>query len=250
MPSSACCRCPVASLSYVPQAASGAFPCGGLIAGSLEGACFWEQVSDSSYRPHQLPLEAAGCIDIQVEAQSRHCLVTYRPGRPRLQGSLRLRVSASPRLHVRSACCRALQPVAALRPDGPDPDAPAGLGPAAQLLLLARPDLCSRLVLQAAHQERRLQEPHRRRDAGVCRRRGLQLHHGRSCACASTPSLTSDLWAHILHLVLQVWDASSGSLLQKLPADLPVLDISPFSVNGEHFLASLTEKMLKVYRWD
>ncbi|KAA8590434.1 hypothetical protein FQN60_014368 [Etheostoma spectabile] len=45
----------------------------------------------------------------------------------------------------------------------------------------------------------------------------------------------------------QVWDAGSGSLLQKLPADLPVLDISPFSVNGEHFLASLTEKMLKLY---
>ena len=48
----------------------------------------------------------------------------------------------------------------------------------------------------------------------------------------------------------QVWDASSGSLLQKLPADLPVLDISPFAMNGEHFLASLTEKMLKLYRWE
>ncbi|KAK7891080.1 hypothetical protein WMY93_023043 [Mugilogobius chulae] len=47
-----------------------------------------------------------------------------------------------------------------------------------------------------------------------------------------------------------VWDAGSGVLLQKLPADLPVLDISPFSVNGEHFLASLTEKMLKLYKWE
>ncbi|XP_072291307.1 E3 ubiquitin-protein ligase rfwd3.L-like [Eucyclogobius newberryi] len=47
-----------------------------------------------------------------------------------------------------------------------------------------------------------------------------------------------------------VWDAGSGDLLQKLPADLPVLDISPFSVNGEHFLASLTEKMLKLYKWE
>lgn len=75
------CRCPVASLCYVPHAASSAFPCGGLIAGSLEGACFWEQVNESTYRPHVLPLEAAGCIDIQVEAESRHCLVTYRPGR-------------------------------------------------------------------------------------------------------------------------------------------------------------------------
>lgn len=53
-----------------------------------------------------------------------------------------------------------------------------------------------------------------------------------------------------VHLCLQVWDAGSGSLLQKLPADLPVLDISPFTVNGEHFLASLTEKMLKLYKWE
>lgn len=71
----------MASLCYVPRAASSTFPCGGLLAGSLEGACFWEQVNQSTYRPHELPLEAAGCIDIQVEAESRHCLVTYRPGR-------------------------------------------------------------------------------------------------------------------------------------------------------------------------
>lgn len=49
---------------------------------------------------------------------------------------------------------------------------------------------------------------------------------------------------------LQVWDAGSGSVFQKLPSDTPVLDISPFSVNGEHFLGSLTEKMLKLYRWE
>lgn len=53
-----------------------------------------------------------------------------------------------------------------------------------------------------------------------------------------------------LIFVPQVWDAGSGSLLQKLPADLPVLDISPFSLNGEHFLGALTEKMLKVYKWE
>ncbi|KAI3370766.1 hypothetical protein L3Q82_007111 [Scortum barcoo] len=49
------------------------------IAGSLEGACFWEQVNETTYRPHVLPLETAGCTDIQVETESRHCLVTYRP---------------------------------------------------------------------------------------------------------------------------------------------------------------------------
>lgn len=74
-------RCPVASLCYVPRAASSSFPCGGLIAGSLEGACFWEQVNEATYRPHVLPLETSGCTDIQVEPESRHCLVTYRPGR-------------------------------------------------------------------------------------------------------------------------------------------------------------------------
>lgn len=73
-------RCPVVSLCYVPRAASSSFPCGGLIAGSLEGGCFWEQVDGSTYRPHVLPLETAGCIDFQVETDSRHCLVTYRPG--------------------------------------------------------------------------------------------------------------------------------------------------------------------------
>ena len=50
--------------------------------------------------------------------------------------------------------------------------------------------------------------------------------------------------------MLQVWDAGSGALIQKLPADLPVLDICPLVVNGGHYLASLTEKMLKVYKWE
>ncbi|KAF3855358.1 hypothetical protein F7725_023413, partial [Dissostichus mawsoni] len=59
-------RCPVASLCYVPRAASSSFPCGGLIAGSLEGGCFWEQVNETTYRPHLLPLETAGCTDIQA----------------------------------------------------------------------------------------------------------------------------------------------------------------------------------------
>lgn len=74
-------RCPVASLCYVPRAASSSFPCGGLLAGSLEGGCFWEQVNEATYRPHVLPLETSGCTDIQVETESRHCLVTYRPGK-------------------------------------------------------------------------------------------------------------------------------------------------------------------------
>lgn len=74
--------CPVVSLSYLPRAASSLFPCGGLIAGSLEGGCFWEQVDGTTYRQHILPLESGGCTDIQVEPESRHCLVTYRPGEP------------------------------------------------------------------------------------------------------------------------------------------------------------------------
>lgn len=69
------------SLCYIPRAASSSFPCGGLIAGSLDGGCFWEHMGEgATYVPHLLPRETAGCIDIQVEAESRHCLVTYRPG--------------------------------------------------------------------------------------------------------------------------------------------------------------------------
>lgn len=49
--------------------------------------------------------------------------------------------------------------------------------------------------------------------------------------------------------VPQLWDAGSGSLLQKLQADLPVLDICPLEVNQTHLLATLTEKMVKIYKW-
>lgn len=80
---------------------------------------------------------------------------------------------------VTCGCRRALEPVAALRADGPDANAAAGLRPP-QLLLLLGSDLQRRLVLQAADEERRVQESGGGGDAGVCWRRGLQLHHGQS----------------------------------------------------------------------
>ncbi|XP_034443276.1 E3 ubiquitin-protein ligase RFWD3 isoform X1 [Hippoglossus hippoglossus] len=191
-------RCPVASLCYVPRAASSSFPCGGLIAGSLEGGCFWEQVSEATYRPHVLPLETAGCTDIQVETESRHCLVTYRPGRsnPSLRCVL-MALNRTPQQdssQLPNCSCSPVQTFSA--------------GSSCKLLtknaVFKSPDGVGTLV------------------------------------CAGDEASNSTM----------VWDASSGSLLQKLPADLPVLDISPFAMNGEHFLASLTEKMLKLYRWE
>ncbi|XP_011605414.1 E3 ubiquitin-protein ligase RFWD3 [Takifugu rubripes] len=191
-------RCPVASLCYVPHAASSTFPCGGLIAGSLEGGCFWEQTNETTYRPHVLPLENTGCIDIQVEVDSRHCLVTYRPGRS--NPSLRCVLMALTRTPLQdstqppSCSCSTVQTFSA--------------GSSCKLLtknaVFRNPDGTGTLV------------------------------------CAGDEASSSTM----------VWDAGSGSLLQKLPADLPVLDISPFTVNGKHFLASLTEKMLKLYRWE
>ncbi|TKS73785.1 E3 ubiquitin-protein ligase RFWD3 [Collichthys lucidus] len=191
-------RCPVASLCYVPRAASSSFPCGGLIAGSLEGGCFWEQVNETTYRPHVLPLENAGCTDIQVETESRHCLVTYRPGRsnPSLRCVL-MALNRTPQQdssQLPSCSCSPVQTFSA--------------GSSCKLLtknaVFKSPDGGGMLV------------------------------------CAGDEASNSTM----------VWDAGTGSLLQKLPADLPVLDISPFTVNGEHFLASLTEKMLKLYKWE
>ncbi|XP_041852349.1 E3 ubiquitin-protein ligase RFWD3 [Melanotaenia boesemani] len=191
-------RCPVASLCYVPRAASSSFPCGGLIAGSLEGGCFWEQVNETTYRPHLLPLENGSCTDIQVEPESRHCLVTYRPGRsnPSLRCVL-MALNRTPQQdssQLPSCSCSPVQTFNA--------------GSSCKLLtknaVFKSPDGSGTLV------------------------------------CAGDEASSSTM----------VWNAGSGSLLQKLPADLPVLDIKPFSVNGEHFLASLTEKMLKLYRWE
>lgn len=191
-------RCPVASLCYVPRAASSSFPCGGLIAGSLEGGCFWEQVNETTYRPHVLPLETAGCTDIQVETESRHCLVTYRPGRsnPSLRCVL-MALNRTPQQdssQLPSCSCSPVQTFSA-------------------------GSSCKLLTKNAVF---------RSPDGGG------------TLVCAGDEASNSTM----------VWDAGSGSLLQKLPADLPVLDISPFKVNGEHFLASLTEKMLKLYRWE
>lgn len=191
-------RCPVASLCYVPRAASSSFPCGGLIAGSLEGGCFWEQVSETTYRPHVLPLETAGCTDIQVETESRHCLVTYRPGRsnPSLRCVL-MALNRTPQQdssQLPSCSCSPVQTFSA-------------------------GSSCKLLTKNAVF---------RSPDGGG------------TLVCAGDEASNSTM----------VWDAGSGSLLQKLPADLPVLDISPFTVNGEHFLASLTEKMLKLYKWE
>uniref|UniRef100_A0AAY4CC06 RING-type E3 ubiquitin transferase n=1 Tax=Denticeps clupeoides TaxID=299321 RepID=A0AAY4CC06_9TELE len=192
-------RCPVASLTYVPRAASSVFPCGGLIAGSLEGACFWEQVDGSTYRPHMLPLETSGCTDIQVEPESRHCLVTYRPGRsnPFLRCVL-MELNRTPQLddtRVPVCSCVPVQTFTA--------------------------GSCCKLLNKNA----------------VFRNPGKD---GSMLVCAGDEASNSTM----------VWDAGSGALLQKLPADLPVLDICPFEVNQGHYLASLTEKMLKVYKWE
>ncbi|KAG7324061.1 hypothetical protein KOW79_012077 [Hemibagrus wyckioides] len=190
--------CPVVSLSYLPRAASSLFPCGGLIAGSLEGGCFWEQVDGTTYRQHILPLESGGCTDIQVEPESRHCLVTYRPGRtnPSLRCVL-MELNRSP--HQDSAqdpvcSCSPVQTFTA--------------GSSSKLLT-------KNAVFKSPANDSTL-------------------------VCAGDEGSNSTM----------VWDASSGALLQKLPADMPVMDICPFETNQEHYLASLTEKMIKIYKWE
>uniref|UniRef100_H0Z7E4 RING-type E3 ubiquitin transferase n=1 Tax=Taeniopygia guttata TaxID=59729 RepID=H0Z7E4_TAEGU len=165
-------RCPMVSLSYLPRMASASLPYGGILAGTLEGACFWEQKAGNCYRPHHLPLEPGGCIDLQTEISTRHCLATYRPGKN------------NPCMH-----CVMMELTCSPLTEGSEDVSPED--------------------------------------------------DGSVFVCAGDEASNSAL----------LWDAGSGSLLQKLPADLPVLDICPLEVNQSHLLATLTEKMVKIYKW-
>ncbi|XP_062402959.1 E3 ubiquitin-protein ligase RFWD3 [Sardina pilchardus] len=185
-------RCPVASLTYLPRAASSAFPMGGLLAGSLEGGCFWELQEDTSYQPNVLPLESGSCMDIQVEPESRHCLVTYRPGRS--NPSLRCVLMEMNRTGQVCSCA----PVQTFTAGGSSK-------------MLTKNSIFRNPTSDAS-----------------------------MLVCAGDEASQSTM----------VWDAGSGALLQKLPSDLPVLDICPFQANQGHYLASLTEKMVKIYKWE
>nr|XP_006012915.1 PREDICTED: E3 ubiquitin-protein ligase RFWD3 [Latimeria chalumnae] len=191
-------KCPVVSLSYLPRMASTAFSCGGVLAGTLEGACFWEQKTDHSYRAHLLPLES-GCTDVQIEPTTRHCLATYRPGKS--HSSLRcVMMELSSRrltdsLHDFQCTCHPIQSFTA--------------GPTCKLLT-------KNAIFESPERD------------------------GSILVCAGDEASNSAM----------LWDAGSGSLLQKLQADQPVLDVCPFEVNQTSFLATLTEKMVKVYKWE
>ncbi|XP_051884176.1 E3 ubiquitin-protein ligase RFWD3 isoform X2 [Pristis pectinata] len=191
-------RCPVTSLSYLPRMASAAFPCGGLVAGTLEGGCFWEQKSTNTYKAHLLPLEAGSCTDIQIEPVMRHCLVTYRPGKT--HSSLRcvmmeLSSSASPESLENLICtCYPVQTFNA--------------GPTCKLL--------TKNAIFASPEK-----------------------NGSVLVCAGDEATNSAM----------LWNAGTGSLIQKLQADQPILDICPFEVNQGSFLGTLTEKMVKIYKW-
>ncbi|NXI34956.1 RFWD3 ligase, partial [Galbula dea] len=191
-------RCPMVSLSYLPRMASVSLPYGGLLAGTLEGACFWEQKAANSYRPHHLPLEPGGCIDIQTEIHTRHCLATYRPSRnnPCVR-CVMMELTCSPLTEASEDVVCSSNPVQTFS---------AG-------------HTCKLLTKNAI-----FQSPEEDGSVFVCA--------GDEASCSAL-----------------LWDAGSGSLLQKLQADQPVLDICSFEVNQTHLLATLTEKMVKIYKW-
>ncbi|XP_078400174.1 E3 ubiquitin-protein ligase rfwd3.S [Cetorhinus maximus] len=191
-------RCPVTSLSYLPRMASAAFPCGGLVAGTLEGGCFWEQKSTNTYKAHLLPLEVGSCTDIQIEPTMRHCLVTYRPSKT--HGSLRcvmMEMSSSPSPESLENLVCTCYPVQTFK-----------AGPTCKLLT-------KNAIFTSPEND------------------------GSALVCAGDEATNSAM----------VWNAGSGSLIQKLQADQPVLDICPFEVNHTNFLGTLTEKMVKIYKW-
>ncbi|NXG68883.1 RFWD3 ligase, partial [Baryphthengus martii] len=191
-------RCPMVSLSYLPRVASTSLPYGGILAGTLEGACFWEHKADNSYRPHHLPLEPGGCIDIQTEISTRHCLATYRPSKnnPCVR-CVMMQLTCSPLTEASEDVVCSSNPIQTF-----------SAGPTCKLLT-------KNAIFQSPEED------------------------GSIFVCAGDEASNSAL----------LWDAGSGSLLQKLQADLPVLDICPLEVNQTHLLATLTEKMVKIYKW-
>ncbi|XP_042636805.1 E3 ubiquitin-protein ligase RFWD3 [Orycteropus afer afer] len=190
-------RCPLVSLSYIPRAASAAFPYGGVLAGTLENASFWELKMGFSHWPHVLPLEPGGCTDFQTESATRHCLVTYRPDKN--HSTLR-----SVLMEMSYSLNNAGEPICSCHP---------------VQTFLGGPT-CKLLTKSAVFQN--------------------PENNGRLLVCSGDESSNSAL----------LWDASSGSLLQKLQTDQPVLDICPFEVNHHNYLATLTEKMVHIYRWE
>ncbi|NWX03518.1 RFWD3 ligase, partial [Caloenas nicobarica] len=191
-------RCPMVSLSYLPRMASASLPYGGILAGTLEGACFWEQKAGNSYRPHHLPLEPGGCIDIQTEINTRHCLATYRPSKNNpCVHCVMMELTCSPLTEASEDVVCSSNPVQTF-----------SAGPTCKLLT-------KNAIFQSPEED------------------------GSVFVCAGDEASNSAL----------LWDAGSGSLLQKLQADLPVLDICPLEVNQTHLLATLTEKMVKIYKW-
>ncbi|XP_060041152.1 E3 ubiquitin-protein ligase RFWD3 isoform X2 [Erinaceus europaeus] len=190
-------RCPLVSLSYLPRAASAAFPYGGLLAGTLESASFWELKLGFTHWPHVLPLEPGGCVDFQTEGSTRHCLVTYRPDKN--HNTIR-----SVLMEMSYKLNDVGEPVCSCHP---------------VQTFLGGPT-CKLLTKSAI-----FQNPENSGSILVC--------HGDE---ASNSAL--------------LWDASSGSLLQSLTANQPILDICPFEGNHSNYLATLTEKTVHIYKWE
>ncbi|XP_029781640.1 E3 ubiquitin-protein ligase RFWD3 [Suricata suricatta] len=190
-------RRPLVSLSYIPRAASAAFPYGGVLAGNLEDASFWELKTGPSHRPHVLPMEPGGCVDFQTESSTRHCLVTYRPDKN--HNTLR-----SVLMEMSYTLDGAGEPVCSCHP---------------VQTFLGGPT-CKLLTKSAIFQN--------------------PESDGSILVCTGDEASNSAL----------LWDAGSGSLLQELQADQPVLDICPFEVNHSSYVATLTEKMVRIYRWE
>ncbi|XP_005345715.2 E3 ubiquitin-protein ligase RFWD3 isoform X2 [Microtus ochrogaster] len=190
-------RCPLVSLSYLPRAAVAAFPYGGVLAGTLENASFWELKTDFSHKPHVLSLEPGGFVDFQTESSTRHCLVTYRPDKTHntmrtvlLEMSYKLDDTGDP-------VCSCLPVQTFLG------------GPTCKLLT-------KNAIFQSPEND------------------------GNVLVCTGDEASKSVL----------LWNAGSGSLLQDLKTDQPVLDICPFEANQSNYLATLTEKDVHFYKWE
>ncbi|KAK3735543.1 hypothetical protein QZH41_016125, partial [Actinostola sp. cb2023] len=203
--------CPVISLAHVMPDPNSNFRPGGLLVCKLGGACFWESTFGVDYVPHVLTLPEGSCTSLSYEPTTRHCMFSLRPSKN--FNKTRHMVSQLQGNGIAIATARAQN---------------AGTTEGNEGSLVT----CTALA--------------------QCTGGSIQKLLSRS-VLFTNPDNSEKLIVAAPDEAAKatlLWDGKTGHQFQKLPNQSDaVLDVLPFAVNGHHFLTSITEQKLDVYRW-